>query len=574
MSTTTGNAASNAARAKPLITLREFGVTPVFIGVLVILSVFSQLGFLTFILLMKHIADGVTDTGNVSTFFGFGLLFAFTTIVSAIYTHIRSKLLRSVAERLGLKLRAVAMQAAIRNAVRTDTTSGVNVLRDINRVQRFFASGGPVVMLDLTGGAVALALLFYLDTGLGLIGVTAVCISLLLGAIMLRVTARKTADAEAEMNETSADLSGQLAHPDLVRGMGLLGAALFRWQGRYDTALNSQAASAERTEAMQHLEDYTSSLSTAVAFGYCCFLVIHHLGTMGLLLGAFFLMSQATSSLSTLFSAWGIWTDGSSGWRRLQRTLVTDAEPTPLAPDQTAPAGLLIEDVTFWPPKREKPIVGGVSLTLSPGTACIVQGPNGVGKSTLLRLTLGLLQPTQGRVLLNGQDTFFCDRSQLGGRVGYLPQDVQLLEGDVFANIGRGPGGAPDAVVAAARAAGAHDMIGRLPMGYQTPAGNSSGLSAGQRRLIGLARALYQDPDLLVLDEPEVGLDGPSRAAMRSAVERTRLRGGVVLIVTHEPRTWLDVTDFRLLLGPRGIWQLQPAHRDAETKDTRLAAIG
>jgi ATP-binding cassette subfamily C protein len=203
-----------------------------------------------------------------------------------------------------------------------------------------------------------------------------------------------------------------------------------------------------------------------------------------------------------------------------------------------------------------------------------VEGPNGVGKSTLLRLVLGLMPPTAGRVLLDGQDTYHCDRATLGARIGYLPQDVQLLEGDVFHNIGRGPGAPPEMVVAAARAAGAHEMIGRLPAGYQTPSGTTSGLSAGQRRLIGLARALYGEPRLLVLDEPEVGLDGYARMAMRAAVGAMRERRAIILIVTHEPDTWRGAIDLRLLLGAGGGWQVQPAREmpsDTETRTNRAS---
>jgi ATP-binding cassette subfamily C protein len=284
--------------------------------------------------------------------------------------------------------------------------------------------------------------------------------------------------------------------------------------------------------------------------------------------------NSAVHPFSTLFRTWDSWAFALQAWRRLQQVLRQDGAPRVLPPDPEAPRGLLLEDVTFWPSGREKPVVAGVTLRLPPGTAVVIQGPNGVGKSTLLRLTLGLLAPTSGRVLLDGQDTHFCDRAELGARIGYLPQDVQMLDGTVFDNIGRGPDAAAADVVAAARMAGAHELIGRLPLGYQTPAGATSGLSAGQRRLIGLARALYREPGLLILDEPEVGLDGMARVAMRGAVQTMRARGGVVLVVTHEPRTWLDVTDLCLLLGPGGTWQVQSVDPQAEQTGGRLAAVG
>jgi ABC-type protease/lipase transport system fused ATPase/permease subunit len=260
-------------------------------------------------------------------------------------------------------------------------------------------------------------------------------------------------------------------------------------------------------------------------------------------------------------------------WRRLREVLRDQAEPAALPPDAEAPPGLLAEALSFHPPGRERPIIGALTLRLAPGTVATVEGPNGAGKSTLVRLLLGLMPPTAGRVLLDGQDTWRCDRGALGARIGYLPQDVQLLDASVLHNIGRGPDAAPEAVVEAARAAGAHEMIGRLPLGYQTPSGATSGLSAGQRRLIGLARALYGRPRLLVLDEPEVGLDGQARLALRAAVAALREAGGVALVVTHEPGTWRDLADLRLLLEPGGAWQVRPARDADETMGAPLAAL-
>jgi ATP-binding cassette subfamily C protein len=203
----------------------------------------------------------------------------------------------------------------------------------------------------------------------------------------------------------------------------------------------------------------------------------------------------------------------------------------------------------------------------------LVEGGNGAGKTTLLRLLLGLVPPGAGRVLLDGQDTCFCDRSVLGARIGYLPQDIQLLEADIFTNIGRGPGAPAELVVAAARMAGAHEMIGRQPMGYQTQAGNSAGLSAGQRRLVGLARALYGMPRLLVLDEPEIGLDGAARRAMRAAVSQASAAGAVVILVTHEPATWADLAGHRLRLEAGGGFEwLAGGPGEARMEQHRAAA--
>ncbi len=552
--------------------LRDAGITPLAVATIIALSCFGQLGLFAFILLLRHITDGVMETRNSATLIGFLLLFAFTVIVSGLYGHLRAAILRAAAERFGLRLQAQAMQAAIRNAVRTDAGNGLALLQDINQVRRFLAGGGPVAFLDLFGAAIALFVLFYLDTILGLVGILGILIVLLLGFVMYRAARETTQEARRKSLSTSAELGGQLVHPDLVRGIGLLEATMFRWQGRYDDALSSTEAAQQRLNALRGLETTVMELHALAVKVVACLIVFTQHGGMGLVIMAYFVTSAAMSPFSSLFHDWQSWVSAGQAWRRLQEALQQDGPPEILPPEPEAPRGLLIEDLTFHPPGRPRPILADVTLRLPPGTAALVQGPNGVGKSTLMRLTLGLMPPTSGRVLLNGQDTFRCDRAEFGARIGYLPQDVQLLEASVFDNIGRGPGAPPESVVAAARMAGAHELIGRLPLGYHTPAGATSGLSAGQRRLIGLARALYGQPDLLILDEPEMGLDGYARVALRGAVAAVRQWGGVVLVVTHEPQTWLDAVDLLLLLQPGGAWQVQPA-RQAQDSGDRLATV-
>ncbi|TCZ63582.1 ATP-binding cassette domain-containing protein [Roseicella aquatilis] len=563
-----------SAATRPGLRLRDIGVTPGFVGTLVLLTTASQMSFLAFLLVMKHVSDGVLDTHNTATAIGFGVLFTAVVVLSGWYGHLRSAMLGAVAERIGLTLRAEALQAAVRNAVRTDTTKGAVVLREISRVQGLFASRAAVMFLELVGAVVAIAVMFGLDTGLGLIGLAGAAVVAGLGVLLHRAAGNRLRESAEAMAETATELSGQLAHPDLVRGLGLAPATLARWQHRYAAALGKEEATHRRVGALEEIEKLVSELLQMGAFLYVGALLIDGSATAGMLISVYFLMSNALHPFSHLTHSWESWAGGVAAWGRLRQVMRRDAAPTVLPRDPEAPEGLLLQDVAFHPPGRPAPVIGGITLHLPPGAVCTVEGRNGMGKSTLLRLTLGLLQPTGGRVLLDGQDSVHCDREEFGGRIGYLPQDVQLLDGDVFANIGRGPGAAAEAVVAAARAAGAHEMIGHLPLGYQTPAGQTSGLSAGQRRLVGLARALFGDPRLLVLDEPEVGLDGAARAAMRGAVERTQARGGIVLIVTHEPRTWADLADLRLILGPGGTWQAQPQRPEAATQESDLAAVG
>ena len=548
--------------------LRTHGVTPLFLVTIVLLTLGAQLGGLAYVMLIMHIADGVSETRNGSTIAGFAVLFFVVMSTSAVLGAFRASLMAAVAERFGLRLRAEAMQAAIRRAVNEDPGEGVAVLRDIGQVEAFIRSPAAILAIEILGAMVPLGILFYFDRGLGLITVGGIVAAGLIGLLIHLATRGKMQEARKRLNDASADLGGQLVHPDLVRGLGMLWATMVRWQPRYDGALDTFEEVQDRRRAVEGVNELAMTVFEMVIKGWACWLLFQHIGTFGLLLIASVLSMQAISPFMTLARSWENWGFALQAWRRLREAITDDGEAAPRPADPTAPQGLVLQGTGFAPKGRPTPIIHDLTLRLPPGTAITVEGPNGVGKSTLLRLTLGLMAPTSGQVMLDGQDTYHCDRAEFGTRIGYLPQDVQLLEGSVFHNIGRGPDAPAEAVVRAARAAGAHELIGRLPLGYQTPAGGSSGLSAGQRRLIGLARALYGEPRLLVLDEPEVGLDGWARVAMRAAIAGVRERGGIVLIVTHEPDTWRGAVDLRLLLSAGGGWQVQPAHETIAGPDT------
>ena len=529
---------------------RAMGLGPGALLALALLSLGGVLGPLALVLGIAHVSDGVLESRNGHTVLALLLVFALATLLAAWYRHRREAVLQAMAERLGLALRAEALQAAIRRAARHDGAAGPGLLRDAAAAQRLAAGEAVSGLLDLVATTAALALAFVLHPGFGWILLTGIAATLLVALLLRR--AADPARAEAALAGAADELAAQLVHADLVRGLGQMPALLARWQRRHEAALDLADRAEARGDALRELQALAAALTGLALAGFGILETIEGRATTGLVLAALLLGAFALRPLAGLAQHAEAWQAGMRAAARLRRALAEEAAVEVRAPEPGAPAGLRLEALGFHPPGRQRPILAGLGIDLPPGAVLLVEGGNGAGKTTLLRLVLGLVRPGTGRVLLDGQDTWSCDRAALGARIGYLPQDIQLLEADIFTNIGRGPGAPAELVVAAARMAGAHEMIGRQPMGYQTQAGNSAGLSAGQRRLVGLARALYGMPRLLVLDEPEIGLDGAARRAMRAAVSQASAAGAVVLVVTHEPATWADIAGHRLRLEGDG----------------------
>ncbi|MBL6080549.1 HlyD family type I secretion periplasmic adaptor subunit [Belnapia sp. T18] len=539
--------------ARSWLNLGEIGITPAAVATVLLLSLAGQIGYFGFLLLLKALMDATRASSNVDTYIVMIAIFVGLTLFSEVYLFYRARMLRAAAHRFNLRLRAEALQSSVRNAVRTDVAHGVTVLQDIATVQGFLAGPALVGALDLVGAFLALAALFYIDSGFGWITTAGILVTIAMAFVTKLATSRQSVQAEGRIAAVSAELGSVFASNDVLRGLGQLPAMLFRWNRRYDRALDAGDAAHARKEAIEQIEHIVAGLSVLALLVHGIVLAFEGTGTMGLVLCAFFGGYKAMAPFSDVLRYWDSWRGGLGAWQRLRQVLREDGAPAVAPPDLAAPPGLVAEGLGFGPDGRATPIINGLSLRLPPGSVTLVTGRNGAGKSTLLRLVLGLLQPGSGRILLNGQDTWFCDRESLGARIGYLPQDIQLLDENVRTNIGRAPDAPLEAVIAAASAAGVHEMVGRLPLGYATPC---AGLSTGQRRLVALARALYEGPELLVLDEPEEAPDGPSRRLLLAAVEHVRMAGGVVLIVTHDPEGWTERAHYVLHLVPGGRWSL------------------
>jgi PrtD family type I secretion system ABC transporter len=539
---------------------------PAFSGVLGTafgLSIARQACLLGMPLLTMHVFDGVIEGGNLDTLTVLALCFFVALVMAGVMRAVRAMLMAALAESLARRLTVEALEAAVRSALAGSRRPGLAALQDTAELRRFLGGGTIADLFDMTATPIGLLVLWMMHPVYAVIAFAACLTIAALGVVLDRTTRGMMRSASDRQVKTSAELQGRLRQADMLEGLGMLGAVVRRWEPAQGAALAEGDHAQARARAVRGITEYSSYLAQGTMVVAGVILATHHQVSPGSIIAATMLANTATAPIARVVLSWRDWAMAALAWRRMQELFADHAVPDALPPAADGHPGLWLRDLTWTPPEASRPVLDGTTVYCPPGTITLVLGPNGTGKSTLLRLALGLMQPDSGTAELEGQDTRQVERDVIGPRIGYLPQDVQLLDGSVLQNIGRfGPEDA-EAVVAAARMAGAHDMIGRLPQGYATEAGPTAGLSMGQKRMIGLARAFYGTPSLLVLDEPEAGLDREGRQAALAAVLAARAAGAACLVVSHDPGLWHGQVDQLLRLGPRGAWQTEAPDKPA-----------
>jgi len=536
---------------------RARGALPV-LGLCVLLSAAIQATMLTTPLLTMHVFDGVMESRNLDTLYVLAAAMLVALLLGGALRWLRAALLAALAERVGRRLEIGALAASVRVSLAGERAAAGRALQDAAELRRMLGGSVPADVLDLVSIPVALFVLWLLHPLFFAVAFAASVVQGVIGVLADRATRGPVAAAALQEGRSRRDLTGRLAQRELVLGLGLLPTVLARFAPGQAEAGAARASAERRARALSGLLQLAVFGQQIAIVWVGVWLLLANEISPGSMLAAATLVGLATQPVVQLVGHWRDWSEGIAAARRLAAVTRQGAAPAPALPEAAAP-GLVVEGLTLQHDGTTHPLVAGLDLLLPPGTAVVVAGANGAGKTTLLRALLGLVPPQAGRVLLDGQDTWRADRAALGPRIGYLPQEALLLDGSVMENIGRFAGGETADAVAAARRVGAHEAIGRLPRGYETAAGPDAGLSGGQSRLVALARAFHGAPRLILLDEPEAGLDGAARARLRAAVAAARDGGAVVLLVSHDPGAWRGVADRVLRIGRGGAWSLEEA---------------
>jgi ATP-binding cassette, subfamily C, bacterial exporter for protease/lipase len=369
---------------------------------------------------------------------------------------------------------------------------------------------------------------------LGLFALVGTLVLVGLAVLNERSSSPPLAESNSLAFASGAMATNNLRNAEVIEAMGMLSGLMRRWQLLHSRALQLQGEASDKAGVISAWSKFTRTTMQSAVLGLGALLVLEGQMTPGMMVVASILVGRGLAPVDQLIQVWKHWSSTRSSYRRLSELLEAnpvrfDGMPLP------APTGkLIVEGVTAVPPGAAVPSIRGLGFQLDAGDVLGVIGPSGAGKSTLARLLVGVWPTAAGHVRLDGADVHQWSKHQLGPHIGYLPQNIELFSGTVSENIARFSEVDPEQVVVAAQRAGVHEMVLKLPQGYDTPLGDGgAGLSGGQRQRLGLARALYGDPAFVVLDEPNSNLDDAGESALVTAISDLRQRGRTVVLITH-----------------------------------------
>jgi ATP-binding cassette subfamily C exporter for protease/lipase len=504
-----------------------------------LLSALLNLLMLTPTLYMLQVYDRVMVSQNELTLMAVSALALGAFGLMALAEWMRNRVLVGVGLRLDDRLGSRVLEAAFdasKPGLPAAAQRPARAFTDLLVVRQFITGNGVFAFFDLPWLPIYIAVMSMLHPWLGVLAAVFALIQALLAWWGHRGSLQPAEEAQRLQSAENLHLQGRLRSVEVLESMGMMGALKRRWEGLHADALGSAAAAQETVNRQTAISKFTRYTQQSLALGAGALLVIDGQITAGSMIAANVLISRALAPIDLLSGTWRGLITAREAYKRLQK-LLSDF-PVRQPPIKRAPAAAdwSMRKVSVQAPGRAEPILRDVDVMFPAGQVTVLLGPSGCGKSTLVRALLGIWHGVDGMVTLDHEDIRSWDRAALGPTIGYLPQDVQLFEGTVAENIARFGEVDSKRVIAAAQEAGLHDILLRLPQGYDTPLGDGAGLlSGGLRQRVALARALYGEPTWLVLDEPNAHLDEAGETALASSIIRARQRGAGVILVSHRP---------------------------------------
>ena len=547
------------------------------LGFAAFIGIFINVLHLAVPLYMMQIFDRVMNSRSHDTLFMLTVIVGAAIVFMATLDYIRARAFIITGEQIAHRLQGAVFQAAISDSLRNQSPQAMQATRDLQELRQFVTSGPVALPFDALFAPALLGVLFLLHPAYGLVAIIGFGVMLGMSLLMEFAARRPSGGANDAAMRAHHDVNAAIRNAEVIEGMGMMAAVFRRWQRSQRIALAMVGNGNNAAKAITAFSrGFRMALQVAVlATG--ALLAIDNASSAGSITAATVLMGRFLAPFDQMIDGWRQWTNAGSAFARLRRLLRDHREMRSTTEIDASAGRLAVERLSFMPPGSDRPVLRGVSFTLEPGEVLGVIGPSGAGKSTLARLIVGLWQPSSGRVYLDGHDVYAWERTSFGRQVGYVPQNAALLDGTIRENISRMEEAEAAAVISAAKRADVHDMIGRLPLGYETRIGDSGFvLSGGQRQRIALARALFGSPKLLVLDEPNANLDAQGEQSLLHAIAEAKSAGTTVVMVAH--RTSIMTAADKLLVLRDGVveqfGERADVMRGMQGPPTKIVAVG
>nr|WP_206069454.1 type I secretion system permease/ATPase [Novosphingobium olei] len=505
---------------------------------------------------MMLVYDSVLPSRSVPTLIGLFVMLVLVYAFQAVFEAIRSEALLGVANGVHDDLFGAVHYATVTRPLRNgpDKGDGLQFTRDLDSIHTFLAGQGPIALIDLPWVIMFLIVLASLHWWLGLTALFGVFVMAALAIISNRRTMSGSRELSNITSGRSAAALAEIRFAESALAMGMQDRLVARTSGWEDSFIGAQSYLSRTVARLGGASRMFRMLLQSLILSVGALLVIDGKASGGVILASSVLSGRALAPVDQAIANWRGLVAARAGWSRVVQAVSAYRKPPAREVQLSRPSGeLAIRDLWVAPPGTQRFTVSGVTLQLTPGQVLAIVGPSAAGKTSLVRAILGIWRPNRGEIRLDGATLDQWDAETLGSYFGYVPQVVDLMDGTIGQNIARfDPAATSEGIVAAAKAAGVHELILSMPDGYEShvSAGGVE-LSAGQRQRLGLARALYGDPFLLVLDEANSNLDAAGDAALAHAVLDMRKRGGIVIMITHRPATLGPATHIALMQAGR-----------------------
>lgn len=498
---------------------------------------------------MMQVYDRVLGSNSIPTLLMLTLLAVVLFITLGALEWIRSQILIRVSARFDLLLNERLYRVLFRQALVSGGKSSAQPLSDLLSLRQFLTGQGLFAFFDAPWIPIYIGLLFLFHSTFGYVAIASSILLILLAIWNEKATHDDLEKANRVSVESANITTRNLRNAEIIHALGMLPALLSRWKEKQQNLIILQAKASNKAGLIAALSKTYRLTIQSLILGLGAWLAIEKEISPGLMIGGSILLGRALAPIDLMIGSWKQFLSARTAYERINTLLAqfpAEAERMPLP----APKGALrAEQAVVVPPGSKTAVIKGVNFSIEPGTFVALIGPSASGKSTMARALLGIWPTANGAIRFDGADIAQWDRGLVGPYIGYLPQDIELFDGTIADNIARFGELDSEKVVAAAKATGVHDMILHLPQGYDTEIGSTGGaLSAGQRQRVGLARALYGDPVLVVLDEPNSNLDEQGEIALGQALSGLKQRGCTVVVITHRMGI-LSFTDRIMILN-------------------------